>query len=524
MASNYTERIRSAIGRGGHALTKVVEPHPHKVVTSLTGEKLNIKASQVVTLHQQASTFRQQATGNFQNILTSGGSIDIPLRENSGHGHVKSVVLRMDVSNGSGGAIRLMPLPQWIERIDILTPNGTRIEQLYEEFLQLDKKQYSQREWEHKAKLMNYGINWGVSDDIISIGDTRRYFLELNGSFIDNAAPFLPHINGEIIFRVYFRSANQIFLSGASEGVNLTRMELEYDSPFMIQSEFADTLNKHRSMVHDHRYNFPIRQQYTQTFSPGQQVDILLSGFNGLFRDLAFFVREANSTLRDKYDYLPVNYYEILDTNGQDVLGGNFEYHEEDVLSYASHYDNDMRKYHDVYNYDFSANPLTDGVHGTLSGYYPFSGRETLRIFLKAAVQNKVLTMVGGIPSNGSYRYKYGDEYTEWLLYSANIATQQNAIAALPSFYKTNTTVILDQVVGNNTTITFQGQQLQKVDPEGVLTIEGGYAFDSQFDMVITTEYIGGMEPSGQYEVVLMGHQTHMLRFTPAGEVVVRST
>jgi hypothetical protein len=522
--SNFTEVIRSRIDRSGHLLTKVVEPHPHQVVKSVSGEQIHIKSSQILTLHQQASTFRQQATGNFQNVLTGGGSIDIPLRENSGHGHVKDVYLRIDISNGSGGAINLMPVPQWIERIDILTPSGTRIEQLYEEFLWHDTKQMSSKEWKYWAPLMNTTKNWGISNDVIPNGDVRRYFLKLNGSWIENASPFLPHINGEVIFRVYFRAANQIFISGASAGVNITRLELEYDSPFMLQSEFAAALNKHRSMVHDHRYNFPIRQQYTQNLTPGQEVNILLSGFNGLFRDLQFFVRTANASLRDKFDYLPINYYEILDTNGQDILGGNFEYHEEDIIAYSNHYDNDMRRHMQLYTYDFSASPLTDGTHGTLTGYYPFSGRETLRIFLNAAVQNRVLTMASaGAVTAGNYRYKFRDEYTAWLAFGANAAAQQTAIAALPSFYKTNTTVVISGVATGGATITYNGQQLQE-DTKDLLQIESGVAHDQDIAITETTAFIRGMAPAGQYEVVLMGHQAHMLRFGVNGDIIVRSS
>jgi len=523
--SQFTERVRSRVDKSGHALTKVIEPHPHQMIKTVSGQTINLKSSQIMTLHQQASSFRQQATGNFQNILTSGGSIDIPLRENSGHGHVKNIRLKMDISNGTGGDVRLMPIPMVLERIDIITPSGTRVEQLYEEFLWLDTKLFGSKQWKYNSKYYNSDKTWSVSDDIIPNGATRSYFIEPKGNWIENTNAFLPHIDGEVIFRVYFRSDTQTLLSGVSAGLNVTKLELEYDSPFMLQSEFAQALNKHRSVVHDHRYYFPIRQQYTQNIGPSDQIDILLSGFNGTFRDFGFFIRVANAQLRDKLEYLPIDRFELLDTNGQDIFGGNYQYDEEDILDYAEHYDNDMRRHLNFYNYDFSGAPVADGLHGSLHGYYPLSGRETLRIFMKAAVQNKVLTLAsGGAPLAGQYRYRYGEEYTDWLAFGALPAVQQTAINALPTFYRTNTTVVVSAAINNAVTITFSGQRLQKDEPEAVLIIEGGNAFDEDFDVAVSTSFIEGSEPSAQYEVILLGHQLHILRLTPDGQIVIKST
>ena len=69
----------------------------------------------------------------FQSILSNGGSIDIPIRQNSGHGHNLDTILRMDLS--FSGNVELMDCAGWFERIEFLSPEGTRIQILYEDDL-----------------------------------------------------------------------------------------------------------------------------------------------------------------------------------------------------------------------------------------------------------------------------------------------------------------------------------------------------------------------------------------------------
>ena len=525
MASNFTESVRSRIDRGGHTLTNVIEqPHPHTMVKGLDGQVLNLKASQLLTLHRASASFRQQATGNFQNVLGGGGSIDIPIRENVGHGNVNDLYLRLDVNNGTGGLVQLMPMPFLFSRVEVITNSGTRVQTIYQADLWNDTRLLTPKEWKYWSKLTNASKSWTISDDVIPNGATRSYYMKFPVNFIKNTGILLPHLNGELLFRFFFESSTETVITGTATGLSVTRMELEFDSPFMLQSEFAKVLNKHRSMVHDHRYLFPIEQVFTNQINPNDQIDILLSGFNGLFVDLSFFIRTSNAQLRAKLDYLPIQRYSILDSNGQDMIGGNDEYDGEDEISFSQHYDSDQRRHLNAYEYSFSDAIAKDKSVGTVHGYRPFSGREVLRLYFDPAVQNKVLTLVGGAPSAGNYRYKYKDEYTDWLAFGDLAAVQEAAINALPSFFRSNTTVAVSGLATGATTITFSGQRLQKEEPNEILTIESGIAFDADLDVGITTAFISGTEPAGQYEIVVKGKMIHRLRTTPDGQLSIHSS
>jgi hypothetical protein len=501
--------------------------HPFQQIQSLSGDYMNLLQSQMITLNQQESSIRQQATGNFQNVLNAGGSIDIPLRKNAGHGWCKNCVLRMDITNSSSGSIRFMPFSHFFDRIDILLPNGSRVQTLYTENLLHDLKNMDSKQAKYWLEHMNSSKYFGISDDIIVDGDSRTFYLPLTGNFIENTNLFAPIVEGEIIFRLHINPYTQTLISGSITNVTVTRLELELSSPFILQSEFAQALQSYRSIQHDHRYNYPIRQKYTTTISASDTVDILLSGFNGLFRNLQFFYRAAGSTLRDVFEYQKIDRFTILDSNLQDVLGGNDQYDAEDSLDFADRYSSNFRKYHNAYNYDFGAAPISDAQNGTITGYYPFSGSETLRLYINPAVQHKVITLSSsGTPAAGSFRWVYKNEKSDWLAYDANAAANAAAIAALPSFYRNNTTVTVSAAaIDDGVTITFgNSQKLEALEPMELLYVEPDASFVETFDSSITTYYKPGHDSSGSYEIIITAHQFATLSTMPNGELIIRSS
>ncbi len=524
MSSQFTERIRSRIDRHGHALTKIIEPHPHQRVTAVNGESLNLKQSQLLTLHQSVATFRKQATGNFANVLTSGGSIDIPISENAGFGFVNDVYLRIDINNGTGGNIEMLPVAYWLNRLEWTTPTGDRIQIQYADNLFLDTDCMNSKEWKIWSPHMNVSKNWGFLGDIVPNGQNRSYYLKLSHNWIQQTGILLPHIDGEIIARLYFEPATAFMITGTAP--TITRLELEFHSPFMLQSEFATALNNHRSKVHDFRYFWNIRQTFTNSFGPGQQIDFLLSGFNGLFSEISFYVRASGSNLKNLFNYQPLERFDILDENGQSMIGSNDEFRIEDRIEYSQSYNNDQRNHLEVYRYHFNLSACRDKQIGSLSGYNSFNSRQNLRIFTEAAIVNKVetFTTTAGNPVAGNYRIRYKDEVTDYIVHTAAVGVIKAAIEALPSFLEKNEIVtVLGTLDAGAVTVTYSGN-LQREEPDENLSVESGVLLAQDIDSAITTRFVEGFDPTVQYEIVIMGKQLHRLRTTIDGRLMIMST
>lgn len=523
MSSQFTQRIRANLNRSSHSLVKVVDPHPHVQIESVGGEVLNLKESQALTLFRQSATFRAQATGNFANILTSGGSIDIPVRENSGYSHINDVYLRIDISNATGGNVELLPVPQFIDRIDWQTPDGTRIQIQYSDNLWLDTCHMRQSQWELNAPLINADKDWRPSLDIIPNGGTRSYYMKLSANWMKQTGIFLPAVEGEIIARVFFNPAADFVLSGT--GPTVTRLELEFEGGFMLDSEYAQAVNRHRLSCHDHRYFYNIRQSFTSNLSPSQQVEVLLSGFNGLFAEFEFYIRAANAAGVAKFDYLPIDRYTLLDSNGTDITGNNEIFRDEDILYYADQHDSKQREEHDIYRYYFNQSHVSDMEQGTLTGFTSFNGRETLRINLPAAEVPKVITLTETIAVTlGYYKLKYLGEETVSMAFNTAAATVEQALENLNIAKKYNTTFTVSDILSNGPiTISFGGKLAELYPEEKIEVVH--LTLDGVVDSAITQRYVAGFPAgSAQYEIVCMGKQLHRVESTPDGRLVVHST
>ena len=534
MSSVFTNQLRQNINRAGAALTPPMDTyHGHVKVQSLNGVVLNIKDMQAQTLHTQRASYRMQATSNFQNVLSTGGSIDIPWRSGAGNGYNYNLRLRIDVANASGNDIELMDVPGWFERIDFLTADSDVIQRIYEEDLRESLKTMRQREFNYHAPLMNMDGGFRPSGRAYPNGFTQSFYLPIPCNWIEETNIFTPAIAGEIIARLWFRDSNAIFISGTPVGVSITRLELEFLSPVMLAKEFQSIMDRHLRMAHDYRVFFPTQMRYSTTAGPNENIDILLSGFNGVFKNLTFFIRPANATLLNKFNFLTIDRYTILDSGGVDMLGNNDQYREENDLDFSMNYDNDYKRHNQIYIHDFSLSPLKDGRRGTVNGYAVFSGRETLRIYTETAVVNKVITLVSasaGAATAGRYKLCYhsphdGVQCTDWLAFNANAAAIQTAINGLDSFRKSGCTVTVSGAITTDPTITFGGNfELCRDEPDAEIEVIGGNAFDDDYNSSITTEFRDGFPASGGVEVVISGDKLTRLTLNPNGSLNTAST
>ena len=163
--------------------------HPHvKVQTMDKNKTINIKQSQLLTIAKQHATAHIKATGQYSNIL-SGSSVDIPIREGSGFGHVNNAFLNFDIRNDSDADIEIVSdAGLWINYIELLLLNGSAIQNIYgKENLYEMTDVYTSKEWKVKSHLRVSDKLWSKKNLILSNGKTNLfgcYFIILQGLWI----------------------------------------------------------------------------------------------------------------------------------------------------------------------------------------------------------------------------------------------------------------------------------------------------------------------------------------------------
>jgi hypothetical protein len=520
MASHFNQKLIANANRHGHILWRSHENHPHVAVKTLDQRKMvNIKQSQLVTLHKQHATAHIKATGQYSNILT-GGSVDIPIREGSGFGHVNNSYLKIGLQNNTGFDSELVSDGSlWINFIEFLTPDGTRVQNLYgKQNLYEMSDTYVSKEWKVKSRLRVGDKNWRKTTFVMVNGEQKDIYIDLIGSFMKAGGIFLPALRGELICRIWFHDDAQTLISGSVP--TMTNLELLIESSFMTDNDFRAEMIKYRQNVLDFRYPYPVRQVFTQTMQPDTTYDFVLSGFNGLFTELRFAVQPANDTGNNMKTYYRIQDFEILDQNGTNIIGGSAKTHNQSqYLDYSRHYDNDQNLHLDIYRYPFSFDPASMIKRGQVLGYLPLNGRDQVRIRTGAAEVNKVVTVTrvaGGAPTGLDYRLIYRGYATDLLAFNATPAAIALALEALKPFQDNLTDITVSADLTNDPiTIDWGGQEAFEYPDELIyvesLGINDG-AVDNYFDSSLTTKHTPGF-PSGSvsYAVHFSGVSVHRL-------------
>ena len=84
------------------ALDKTESAHPHMIVSTIDGRKLNLNARQVYNndnLYMASNIWRYPSSGSLSGLLTNGNQITVQIQRGSGSGHndISPIFLRIVV-------------------------------------------------------------------------------------------------------------------------------------------------------------------------------------------------------------------------------------------------------------------------------------------------------------------------------------------------------------------------------------------------------------------------------------------
>ena len=317
--------------------------------------------------------------------------------------NVSPLVVRNKEDNSPVNGCSFVPAYAWITRLEVVMNNIT-LDTLYptEQFI-LSNILYTDAQRLAIQNAAGHYASYGVRN--ARAMKTSDYIVQLH-SLIDQIKPSILSQSDEIQLRIYMDSLPNV-VDFSSTGISPNDVSIQANINFcnvllrhtkLNQSGLAATELANRAktpyhgIFHDRRYglfNIP-------TLATEQQ--LVLSAIVGKVSFLFFTVR-AKFANGKALQFCPIQSFQILDSNGQNIIGGSplnrsqtawlmqnyskSSFLEENMFGYALSQteigdDNGIN----IYAFSFSDNPIEAMEHGRALSSHHFIGSEQLRLTL----------------------------------------------------------------------------------------------------------------------------------------------
>lgn len=390
--------------------------HPVTAISMLSGATLTVPSYQVPAKnpYRLVNMWRYQASGQYDQILSTGGQVQVPIIRGSGSGHVEKTWLRIQVKNNTGASIQMQPVPLWLQSLVFQTPSGATIQTgqgtaLYGNIASV----YQMEEWYEVSKACGMNLEY-ESGDPIEAGDTMTYYIPLIGNFLDAGSFFLPATTGDIQCYLNFWPDNNIRNTGTGP---LTVVQISLDVKMELLA--PQVLDRTRALFKGQRFDYLIPyfkwQNFTQQLALGQTAQLNLSSIKGDVGIFDFVIRPSY-VKDDLTNFQIIDSYQIQNQEGVGISGQQFI---DDMFSrkilYPSQNDGTLSRHRRWYRHVFANNDYA--VKNLLQyalklGAYPFDNHNTLNIITPAlgGVNEKwalVTSVFGTAPYGGNAMFTW---------------------------------------------------------------------------------------------------------------------
>jgi len=486
--------------------------HPVTAISMLNGATLTVPSYQVPLKnpYRLVNLWRYQASGQYDNVLATGGQVQIPLIRGSGSGHVEKVWLRIQVRNNTGASIQMQPVPLWLQSLVFQTPAGATIStiqgtQLYGNIASV----YMMEEWYEISKACGMNIEY-ESGDPVEAGDTITYYVPLVGNFLEAGSFFLPATSGDLQCYANFWPDNNIRNTGTGP-LTIVQMSLDVKMEMLA----PPLLDKTKQLFKGQRFDYLIPyfkwQSFNQQLTVGQTAQLQLSSIKG---DVVFvdFVIRPSYVKDDLTNFQIIDSYQYQNQEGIGISGQQFI---DDMFSrkilYPEQNDGTLSRHRRWYRHVFANNdyaPKNMLKYGLKLGAYPFDNHNTLNIITPAlaGINEKwalVTSVFGVAPYGGNAMFTWQTPdglsgasievpYTD--LDTNGSPLTKAAIEAIPSF--TGTVTITGRVSLNSLLLEFTGNYGNRA------LGDEGYVLQCNSGLFCTIPTIGG-PPANQMNIPL---------------------
>ena len=493
---------------------------PFSNIEFLNGKRINVQARQVPvsTALTNYNTWRYSMSGQYSNLLQNGGQGQIKIDRGSGTGKCDGVpYIRLHITNTSSSVpIQYVPTPLLIQNIQLLTPDGTPIQNQDGSALWVNICQaYDRDTWRNIHVITDSSVDYEQGPPLAA-NFVTVLFVPLIGSMLGASDFFLPAVDGDMIMNIYFWPATTTLISGGNGTLTFCSLDVPMEQ---LDGEQL-TNQRNERLRREVCYLFPYERimRLVQNWNAGQTYPIPLNGIKGDVVLLRFFLRNS-MTGTDLYHYNPVAQFQIQNSAGNPISGA--QYIDDRYNRHIQQTDwnlGSVTENRSIYEFNFSAAKqgwMSFLLNGVKYGAYPFTTNETLQITMPAAGVNEVVTLLQGSDTGfsvtgGGYYLLWstpieGTQRTQLIGYNATTAQVKAALEALINFQGT-VTVTGDLTAGlvltfggnyGNMPLYNEGYQLSAI-PALFTTVSGVTGWT---DLPVTNSLFVNLTTPGAYGI-----------------------
>ena len=338
------------------------------------------QASQLV-LHQNTEDRIFPSTTSTAGIL-SGGFCDIRIPAGSIQ-VVKTLTLELVITNSSAAAVvpaqgtSIAPGQILLERVEILAEGGSQLISRHEGFQGLFLSDYRQLD-PVASSFLRSACDVGAS---IAAGASTTIYVPILWSALNNV--FMGAFKADVYVRCWFKGASA--WQTAATIPTLSSLNLYVGQDHLGRAEHTELMQRGRSQVLDYRFQRPSFQSITDNLTANGRSQYQLSAVHGLVSSMMITVRLASATGSGLNTLVECAKIELLDSSGQNLLGG---------APLPAEYLRAIKCAHSSSNPDTPSGPLfldfgatRAGLeHGSLPGYIVADGALQLAITMPAGM------------------------------------------------------------------------------------------------------------------------------------------
>ena len=271
-----------------------------------------------LVLHQNTEDRIFPSTTSTANIL-SGGFCDIRIPAGSIE-VVKALTLELVITNSSAVAVvpaqgsSIAPGQLLLERVELLAEGGSQLISRHEGFQGLYLSDYRQLD-PVASSFLRQACDVGAS---IAAGASSTIYIPILWSALNNV--FIGSWKADVYVRCWFKGASA--WQTAATIPTLSSLNLYVGQDNLGRAEQQAMLERGRTQVLDYRFQRPSFQSITDTLSAGGRTQYQLSAVHGLISQMMISVRLASATGSALTTLVEPAKIELLDSSGQNLLGG----------------------------------------------------------------------------------------------------------------------------------------------------------------------------------------------------------
>jgi hypothetical protein len=243
-------------------------------------------------------------------IRIPAGSIEI----------VKSLTLELVITNSSGATVTpaqgssIAPGQLLLERVELLAEGGSQLISRHEGFQGLYLSDYRQLD-PVASSFLRQACDVGAT---IVAGASSTIYIPLLWTALNNV--FIGSWKADIYVRCWFKGASA--WQTAATIPTLSSLNLYVGQDNLGRAEQQAMNERGRTQVLDYRFQRPSFQSITDTLSAGNRTQYQLSAVHGLISQMMITVRLASATGSALTTLVEAAKIELLDSSGQNLLGG----------------------------------------------------------------------------------------------------------------------------------------------------------------------------------------------------------